>query len=175
MKGRKPGKLPNQKGLFNVVWLFKLFQTFSQFCNAVCHFEMEQLQQVLRMKDSPKVSLHIMQGCNINSRTTYVQARNTALISLLGYLLSLLMESSGKVAAWHDLSENLGLNMASHSILSISKKLPVEWCFYDTDPRSGLQKVTPFYSDWEGFFCSYISLALGWDNEWLRQTKYCTY
>lgn len=99
MKGRKPGKLPNQKGLFYVVWLFKLFQTFSQFCNAVCHFEMEQPQQVLRTKGSSKVSLHITQGCNINSRTTYVEARSTALTSLLGYLLSLLMESSSKVAA----------------------------------------------------------------------------
>lgn len=126
MKGRKPGKVPNQKGLFNVVWLFKLFQTFSQFCNAVCHFEMEQLQQVLRMKDSPKVSLHIMQGCNMNSRTTYVQARNTALISLLGYLLSLLMEVLVKLQLDMIYLKTLALNMASHSILSISKKLPVE-------------------------------------------------
>lgn len=56
-----------------------------------CHFEMEQPQQAL------EVSLQIPQGCKANSRTTYVEARSTAFVSLLGYLLSLLMESSSKL------------------------------------------------------------------------------
>lgn len=88
MKGRKPGKLPNQKGLFYVVCLFK---PSASFVMLYCQFEMGQPQQVL------EISLQIPQGCNINSRTTYVEARSTAFVSLLGYLLSLLMESSSKL------------------------------------------------------------------------------
>lgn len=87
---------------------------------------MEQPHQVLRMKDSSQVSLHITQGCNVNSRITYVEARSTAFVGLLGDFLSLLMESSSKLQLDMDLPENLGLNMASHSILSVSKKLSVE-------------------------------------------------
>lgn len=81
-----------------------------------CHSEMEQPEQVLGMKDSSKVSLQITQGCNVNSRTTYVEAGSTALVSLLGYLLSLLMESSSQLQL--DMIYLKTLAFVRHPILS---------------------------------------------------------
>lgn len=79
-----------------------------------CHFKMEQPHQVLGMKDRSKVSLDITQGCNVNSRTTHMEARSTAFV--IGYLLSLLMESSSKLQL--DMIYLKTLALISHLILS---------------------------------------------------------
>lgn len=119
-----------------------------------CHFEMEQPEQVLGMKDSFKVSLQITPGCNINSRTTYVEAGSTAFVSLLGYLLSLLIESSSQLQL--DMIYLKTLAFIRHPILSSAFLRSCHQTDVFLIQRSGLQKVTPFYSDREGFFCSYI-------------------
>lgn len=129
------------------------FEPSASFVMLYCCFKMEQTHQVLGMKDSSKVSLHITQSWNFNSRTTYVEARSTAFLSLLGYL-SLPMESSSKLQL--DMIYLKTLTLTWHPILSPAfLRSCQQLCFCETDPRSGFQKVTCFYSDRGGFLCSY--------------------
>lgn len=136
-----------------------------------CHSEMEQPEQVLGMKDNSKVSLQITQGCNVNSKTTYVEARSTAFVSLLGYSLSLLMGSSSKLqldiiyqktlaSIWHPILSSAFLRSCQQSDVFVIQTKDLD------------SKKWHLFTVTEGFFCSYIYLALGWDNESLRLTKY---